>query len=134
MILQKTKAMQTWFKSTLWRKDKWVLEPSCFSTLSMWASLKPEVTGARGHAPSAWVLQRRRVSCSCFSLVSFLGLPVLGFKALSRTPVVIALVVLILSVVVLVAITLIQIHQKEVLLPGLKVSVMGSARKGSNGL
>ncbi|XP_059520450.1 ectonucleoside triphosphate diphosphohydrolase 3 [Myotis daubentonii] len=54
-----------------------------------------------------------------------------GFKALSRTPVVIALVVLILSVVVLVAITLIQIHQKEVLLPGLKYGIVldaGSSR------
>ncbi|XP_023619183.1 ectonucleoside triphosphate diphosphohydrolase 3 [Myotis lucifugus] len=54
-----------------------------------------------------------------------------GFKALSRTPVVVALVVLILSVVVLVAITLIQIHQKEVLLPGLKYGIVldaGSSR------
>ena len=51
-----------------------------------------------------------------------LGLSILGLKALSRTPAIIALVVLILSVVVLVTITLIQFHQKEVLLPGLKVS------------
>lgn len=63
-----------------------------------------------------------------------LGLPILGLKALSRTPAIIALVVLLLSVVVLVAITLIQIHQKEVLLPGLKVSVKGLALKGRNGL
>lgn len=63
-----------------------------------------------------------------------LGLPILGLKALSRTPAIMALVVLLLSVVVLVAITLIQIHQKEVLLPGLKVSVKGLALKGRNGL
>lgn len=59
-----------------------------------------------------------------------LGLSILGLKALSRTPAIIALVVLILSVVVLVTITLIQFHQKEVLLPGLKVSVKGLALKG----
>lgn len=58
------------------------------------------------------------------------GLSVLGFKALSRTPAVIALVVLILSVVVLVTLTLIQFHHKEILLPGLKVSAKGSALKG----
>ncbi|XP_019518274.1 PREDICTED: ectonucleoside triphosphate diphosphohydrolase 3 [Hipposideros armiger] len=54
-----------------------------------------------------------------------------GLKALSRTPAIIALVVLLLSVVVLVAITLIQIHQKEVLLPGLKYGIVldaGSSR------
>ncbi|XP_029796359.1 ectonucleoside triphosphate diphosphohydrolase 3 [Suricata suricatta] len=54
-----------------------------------------------------------------------------GFKALSRTPAIIALVVLIFSVVVLVTITLIQFHHKEVLLPGLKYGVVldaGSSR------
>ncbi|XP_044893759.1 ectonucleoside triphosphate diphosphohydrolase 3 isoform X2 [Felis catus] len=54
-----------------------------------------------------------------------------GLKALSRTPAIIALVVLILSVVVLVTITLIQFHQKEVLLPGLKYGIVldaGSSR------
>lgn len=66
--------------------------------------------------------------------MSLLGVPVSGLKALSRTPAIIALVVLIVSVVVIVAITLIQIHQKEVLLPGLKVSVKGLALEGSSGL
>ncbi|XP_058411483.1 ectonucleoside triphosphate diphosphohydrolase 3 isoform X2 [Diceros bicornis minor] len=54
-----------------------------------------------------------------------------GLKAFSRTPAIIALVFLLLSVVVLVAITLIQIHQKEVLLPGLKYGIVldaGSSR------
>lgn len=54
-----------------------------------------------------------------------------GLKALSRTPAILASVVLLLSVVVLVAITLIQIHQKEVLLPGLKYGIVldaGSSR------
>ncbi|XP_004368470.1 ectonucleoside triphosphate diphosphohydrolase 3 [Trichechus manatus latirostris] len=54
-----------------------------------------------------------------------------GFKALSRTTAIIALVVLLVSVVVLVAITLIQIHQKEVLPPGLKYGIVldaGSSR------
>ncbi|XP_027443426.2 ectonucleoside triphosphate diphosphohydrolase 3 isoform X2 [Zalophus californianus] len=54
-----------------------------------------------------------------------------GLKALSRTPAIIALVVLLLSVVVLVAITLIQFHHKEVLLPGLKYGIVldaGSSR------
>lgn len=64
------------------------------------------------------------------SLMCLLGLPILGFKALSRTPAIIALVVLLLSVVVLVAITVIQFHHKEVLLPGLKVSVKGLPLKG----
>lgn len=63
-----------------------------------------------------------------------LGLRILGLKALSRTPAIVALGVLLLSVVVLVAITLIQIHQKEVILPGLKVSVKGLALKGRNGV
>uniref|UniRef100_A0A8D1DCN8 Ectonucleoside triphosphate diphosphohydrolase 3 n=1 Tax=Sus scrofa TaxID=9823 RepID=A0A8D1DCN8_PIG len=54
-----------------------------------------------------------------------------GFKALSRTSAIIALVVLLLSIAVLVAITLIQIHQREVLLPGLKYGIVldaGSSR------
>ncbi|XP_030889822.1 ectonucleoside triphosphate diphosphohydrolase 3 isoform X2 [Leptonychotes weddellii] len=54
-----------------------------------------------------------------------------GLKALSRTPAIITLVVLLLSVVVLVAITLIQFHHKEVLLPGLKYGIVldaGSSR------
>ncbi|XP_041590480.1 ectonucleoside triphosphate diphosphohydrolase 3 [Vulpes lagopus] len=54
-----------------------------------------------------------------------------GLKAFSRTPAIIALVVLLLSVVVLVAITLIQFHHKEVLLPGLKYGIVldaGSSR------
>ncbi|XP_037684761.1 ectonucleoside triphosphate diphosphohydrolase 3 isoform X1 [Choloepus didactylus] len=54
-----------------------------------------------------------------------------GLKALSRTPAIVALVVLLVSVVVLVAITLIQIHQKEVLPPGLKYGIVldaGSSR------
>ncbi|XP_039693319.1 ectonucleoside triphosphate diphosphohydrolase 3 [Pteropus medius] len=54
-----------------------------------------------------------------------------GLKALSRTPAIVALVVLLLSVVVLVAITLIQIHQKEILLPGPKYGIVldaGSSR------
>ncbi|XP_006868813.1 PREDICTED: ectonucleoside triphosphate diphosphohydrolase 3 isoform X2 [Chrysochloris asiatica] len=54
-----------------------------------------------------------------------------GFKALSRTPAIIALTVLLVSVVVLVTITLIQIHQKEVLPPGLKYGIVldaGSSR------
>ncbi|KAM6169892.1 ectonucleoside triphosphate diphosphohydrolase 3 [Rhynchocyon petersi] len=54
-----------------------------------------------------------------------------GFKALSRTPAVIALVALLVSVVVLVTITLIQIHQKEVFPPGLKYGIVldaGSSR------
>ena len=63
-----------------------------------------------------------------------LGLPILGLKALSRISAIITLVFLLLSIVVLVAVTLIQIHQKEVLLPGLKVGVKGLALKGRNGL
>ncbi|XP_027728277.1 ectonucleoside triphosphate diphosphohydrolase 3-like isoform X2 [Vombatus ursinus] len=54
-----------------------------------------------------------------------------GFKALSRTPAVVALVVLLVSVAVLMAITLIQINQKEVLGPGLKYGIVldaGSSR------
>lgn len=80
--------------------------------------------------PNLWILQRKLVPHSYFPLMCLLGLPILGFKALSRTPAVIALVVLLLSVVVLVAITVIQFHHKEVLLPGLKVSVRGLALKG----
>lgn len=34
--------MQTRFKATLWRKDKWVVELSYFSTLSIGVSRKPE--------------------------------------------------------------------------------------------
>ncbi|XP_030702067.1 ectonucleoside triphosphate diphosphohydrolase 3 isoform X2 [Globicephala melas] len=54
-----------------------------------------------------------------------------GLKALSRISAIITLVVLLLSIVVLVAVTLIQIHQKEVLLPGLKYGIVldaGSSR------
>ncbi|XP_001497956.1 ectonucleoside triphosphate diphosphohydrolase 3 isoform X2 [Equus asinus] len=54
-----------------------------------------------------------------------------GLKALSRTPAIVALVFLLLSVVVLVTITVIQIHQKEVLPPGLKYGIVfdaGSSR------
>ena len=63
-----------------------------------------------------------------------LGFLILGLKVLSRTPAIIALVVLFLSIVVLMAITLIQTHQKEVLFPGPKVGVKGLALKGRNGL
>ncbi|XP_036886451.1 ectonucleoside triphosphate diphosphohydrolase 3 [Sturnira hondurensis] len=54
-----------------------------------------------------------------------------GLRTFSRTPAVIALVVLLLSFVVLVTITLIQTHHKEVLLPGLKYGIVldaGSSR------
>ncbi|XP_006893061.1 PREDICTED: ectonucleoside triphosphate diphosphohydrolase 3 [Elephantulus edwardii] len=54
-----------------------------------------------------------------------------GFKALSRTPAIIALAVLLVSIVVLVTITLIQVHQKEILTPGLKYGIVldaGSSR------
>ncbi|XP_012503917.1 PREDICTED: ectonucleoside triphosphate diphosphohydrolase 3 isoform X1 [Propithecus coquereli] len=54
-----------------------------------------------------------------------------GFKALCRTPAIIALVFLLVSVVVLVSITLIQIHKQEVLPPGLKYGIVldaGSSR------
>ncbi|XP_024421619.2 ectonucleoside triphosphate diphosphohydrolase 3 [Desmodus rotundus] len=54
-----------------------------------------------------------------------------GLKALSRTPVIVTLGVLLLSVVVLVTVIAIQTHQKEVLLPGLKYGVVldaGSSR------
>ncbi|XP_028017484.1 ectonucleoside triphosphate diphosphohydrolase 3 isoform X2 [Balaenoptera acutorostrata] len=54
-----------------------------------------------------------------------------GLKALSRISAIITLVFLLLSIVVLVAVTLIQIHQKEVLLPGLKYGIVldaGSSR------
>ncbi|XP_006042642.2 ectonucleoside triphosphate diphosphohydrolase 3 [Bubalus bubalis] len=54
-----------------------------------------------------------------------------GLKVLSRTPAIIALVVLFLSIVVLMAITLIQTHQKEVLFPGPKYGIVldaGSSR------
>ncbi|KAM8978052.1 ectonucleoside triphosphate diphosphohydrolase 3 isoform X1 [Sarcophilus harrisii] len=59
------------------------------------------------------------------------AVPQSGFKALSRTPAVVALVVLLISVAVLMAITLIQINQKEVLAPGLKYGIVldaGSSR------
>lgn len=45
-----------------------------------------------------------------------------GFRALSRTPAIVTLVVLLVSIVVLVTLTLIQIHHPQVLSPGLKVS------------
>nr|AJE28196.1 ectonucleoside triphosphate diphosphohydrolase 3 [Castor fiber] len=54
-----------------------------------------------------------------------------GFKALSRTPAIITLVVLLVSVVVLVTITLIQVHHPEILPPGLKYGIVldaGSSR------
>nr|XP_020750222.1 ectonucleoside triphosphate diphosphohydrolase 3 isoform X2 [Odocoileus virginianus texanus] len=54
-----------------------------------------------------------------------------GLKVLSRTPAIIALVVLFLSIVVFMAITLIQTHQKEVLFPGPKYGIVldaGSSR------
>ncbi|XP_010944173.2 ectonucleoside triphosphate diphosphohydrolase 3 isoform X2 [Camelus dromedarius] len=54
-----------------------------------------------------------------------------GLKGFSRTPAIITFVVLLLSTVVLVTITVIQIHQKEVLLPGLKYGIVldaGSSR------
>ncbi|XP_006155447.1 ectonucleoside triphosphate diphosphohydrolase 3 [Tupaia chinensis] len=54
-----------------------------------------------------------------------------GFKALSRTPAIIALVVLFVSVVVLLSITLIQVHQQEVFPPGPKYGIVldaGSSR------
>lgn len=90
---------------------------------------------ARGSASSPWILQRRRVPRSHFPLMSLLGLlPVVGLKALSRTPVIVTLGVLLLSVVVLVTVIAIQTHQKEVLLPGLKVSVKGLALEGRDGL
>lgn len=90
---------------------------------------------ARGSAPGPWILRRRRVPCSHSPLMSLLGLlPILGLKALSRTPAIVALVVLLLSVVVLVTVTLIQTHHKEVLLPGLKVSVKGLVLQGRDGL
>lgn len=45
-----------------------------------------------------------------------------GFRALSRTPAIVTLVVLLVSIVVLVTLTLIQIRHPQVLPPGLKVS------------
>ncbi|OWK02838.1 ENTPD3 [Cervus elaphus hippelaphus] len=60
-----------------------------------------------------------------------LGFLILGLKVLSRTPAIIALVVLFLSIVVFMAITLIQTHQKEVLFPGPKYGIVldaGSSR------
>nr|XP_008258486.1 ectonucleoside triphosphate diphosphohydrolase 3 isoform X2 [Oryctolagus cuniculus] len=54
-----------------------------------------------------------------------------GFKALSRTPTIIALIVLLVSVVVLLAVTLIQIYNQEVFPPGLKYGIVldaGSSR------
>ncbi|XP_054451831.1 ectonucleoside triphosphate diphosphohydrolase 3 [Pteronotus mesoamericanus] len=54
-----------------------------------------------------------------------------GLKAFSRTPVIIALVALLLSVMVIVTVTVIQTHQKEVHLPGLKYGIVldaGSSR------
>lgn len=126
-----TPSLQMLSQFTLWRKDKWVLEPNHCSTLKVWVSPKPEeVMYAHSYASSLWILQRKPVPCSYFPLMCLLGLPILGLKALSRTPAIIALVVLLLSVVVLVAITLIQFHHKEVLLPGLKVSAKGLALKG----
>ncbi|XP_028926940.1 ectonucleoside triphosphate diphosphohydrolase 3 [Ornithorhynchus anatinus] len=54
-----------------------------------------------------------------------------GFKTFSRTPVIVALVLLLVSVVVLVTITLVQINQRETLSPGLKYGIVldaGSSR------
>ncbi|XP_074842221.1 ectonucleoside triphosphate diphosphohydrolase 3 isoform X1 [Carettochelys insculpta] len=54
-----------------------------------------------------------------------------GFKVLSRTPTIIALVCLLLSIVVVLAVTLVQIHHKKVLSPGLKYGIVldaGSSR------
>ncbi|XP_054991878.1 ectonucleoside triphosphate diphosphohydrolase 3 [Sorex araneus] len=54
-----------------------------------------------------------------------------GLKTFSRAPAIITLVVLLVSVVVLVTITIIQMHHREVLLPGLKFGVVldaGSSR------
>ncbi|KAK7816718.1 hypothetical protein U0070_009243 [Myodes glareolus] len=48
-----------------------------------------------------------------------------GFRALSRTPAIVTLVVLLVSIVVLVTLTLIQIRHPQVLPPGLKVSQNG---------
>lgn len=53
------------------------------------------------------------------------GFLILSLKVLSRTPAIIALVVLFLSIVVLMAITLIQTHQKEVLFQDQRVGVKG---------
>lgn len=54
-----------------------------------------------------------------------------GFRALSRTPAIVTLVVLLVSIVVLVTLTLIQIHHPQVLSPGLKYGIVldaGSSR------
>ncbi|EDL09171.1 ectonucleoside triphosphate diphosphohydrolase 3 [Mus musculus] len=54
-----------------------------------------------------------------------------GFRALSRTPAIVTLVVLLVSIVVLVTLTLIQIRHPQVLPPGLKYGVVldaGSSR------
>ncbi|XP_043823241.1 ectonucleoside triphosphate diphosphohydrolase 3 isoform X1 [Dromiciops gliroides] len=59
------------------------------------------------------------------------ALPQPGFKALSRTPAVVTLVVLLVSVAVLATITIIQSNQTEVLAPGLKYGIVldaGSSR------
>ncbi|KAB1263986.1 Ectonucleoside triphosphate diphosphohydrolase 3 [Camelus dromedarius] len=84
-------------------------------------------------APVAFIRSsaHRPVPSSQFPLICLLGLPVLGLKGFSRTPAIITFVVLLLSTVVLVTITVIQIHQKEVLLPGLKYGIVldaGSSR------
>ncbi|KAH0507500.1 Ectonucleoside triphosphate diphosphohydrolase 3 [Microtus ochrogaster] len=54
-----------------------------------------------------------------------------GFRALSRTPAIVTLVVLLVSIVVLVTLTLIQIRHPQVLPPGLKYGIVldaGSSR------
>ncbi|XP_019353659.1 ectonucleoside triphosphate diphosphohydrolase 3 [Alligator mississippiensis] len=54
-----------------------------------------------------------------------------GFRVLSRSPTIVALVFLLLSIIVIIAITLIQINRKEVLSPGLKYGIVldaGSSR------
>ncbi|XP_040850870.1 ectonucleoside triphosphate diphosphohydrolase 3 [Ochotona curzoniae] len=47
-----------------------------------------------------------------------------GFRTLSRTPAIIAFILLLVSVVVLAAVALIQIHHQEVLPPGLKYGIV----------
>ncbi|XP_049622363.1 ectonucleoside triphosphate diphosphohydrolase 3 [Suncus etruscus] len=54
-----------------------------------------------------------------------------GLKTFSRVPAIITLVVLLVSLIVLLTITIIQIHHREVLLPGLKYGIVldaGSSR------
>ncbi|XP_005317462.2 ectonucleoside triphosphate diphosphohydrolase 3 isoform X2 [Ictidomys tridecemlineatus] len=66
-----------------------------------------------------------------FSVVTRQPCEQAGLKALSRTPVIVTLVVLLVSIVVLVAITLIQIRHPEILPPGLKYGIVldaGSSR------